>query len=202
MELKEYLFLNSLHSIKLFRSKLVKSEVIINDLNDPAYNLGKTLYDLKQNGKMKDSYPMTLFSSETIENAIKNYQWDFVFYVTPFNFIVNAIRNPFISIQFRQELLESEFYFLFCFLNEFQSDDLIHSWIWIVRMLKTFFYIFIIFLDRPFHWIKSEHTCYLFITYFFFVRIIFIDMLHHIYIHPQILWKFFFWARIQDATKQ
>lgn len=74
MELKEYLFLNSLHSIKLFRSKLVKSEVIINDLNDPAYNLGKTLYDLKQNGKMKDSYPMTLFSSETIENAIKNYQ--------------------------------------------------------------------------------------------------------------------------------
>lgn len=54
---------------------------------------------------MKDSYPMTLFSSDTIDNEIKNYQLDFVFYVTPFNFIVNAIRNPFISIQLRQELL-------------------------------------------------------------------------------------------------
>lgn len=91
---------------------------------------------------MKDSYPMTLFSSDTIDNEIKNYQLDFVFYVTPFNFIVNAIRNPFISIQLRQELLESVFYFLFCFLNEFQSDDPIHSWIGIVRLLKTFLYIY------------------------------------------------------------
>lgn len=32
------------------------------DIADSSYNLGKTLIDLSQTGKMKDHYPLTLFS--------------------------------------------------------------------------------------------------------------------------------------------
>ncbi|KAK8834775.1 hypothetical protein M9Y10_040434 [Tritrichomonas musculus] len=58
------------HSIKLLRSNFAKSGVMLNDyatskpedIADSSYNLGKTLIDLSQTGKMKDHYPLTLFS--------------------------------------------------------------------------------------------------------------------------------------------
>lgn len=86
---------------------------------------------------MKDHYPLTLFSSETIEAAIKNNKWDFVFYATPFNFIINAIRNPFISIQLRQQLLEASFYFLIQFFYECKNEAPVHSRIGIIRLINT-----------------------------------------------------------------
>lgn len=53
------------HSIKLLRSNFAKSGVMLNDFStskpediaDSSYNLGKTLIDLSQTGKMKDHYP-------------------------------------------------------------------------------------------------------------------------------------------------
>lgn len=134
-----------LHSIKLLRSYFAKSGIIINDysaskpkdLNDEEYNLGKTLIDLTQASKMKDYYPLTLFSSETMEVAIKNNKWDFVFYAVPFNFLINAIRNPYLSVQLRQQLLETSFYFLFHFFFECIKDAPIHSRIGIIRLINT-----------------------------------------------------------------
>ena len=59
--------------------------------------MGKSLFDLSTQAKMKDSYPFDIFSSENIIKVNKYIDYSFIFYSLPFNLLINAIRNPDIS---------------------------------------------------------------------------------------------------------
>lgn len=44
---------------------------------------------------MKDDYPFIIIYSSTIDKAIQNDDWNFVFYGLLINLIINAVPNPF-----------------------------------------------------------------------------------------------------------
>ena len=72
-----------LHLLKNFRSNLVKYGIEIDHKNSVAitpellqsYQMGKAIADLSSHGKMKDCYPLTIFSSKHILKAMENNDW-------------------------------------------------------------------------------------------------------------------------------
>lgn len=148
-----------LHSLKIFRSNLVKYGVEVENKNSvtvlpenlESYCTGKALTDVSQHGKMKDCYPLEIFSSSHINEAIEHGDWNFVFYALPFNLLINAIRNPSISFELRKFNLEVCYYFMmhyFYQLNDSSSPP--HSRIGIIRMINTIIGIAIALERYPF----------------------------------------------------
>ena len=135
-----------LHSLKLFRNNIVKSGIVIENKNSitvlpeslEKYGMGKALTDRSQHGKMKDCYPLEMFSSKHISEAIERGDWNFVFYSLPMNLMVNAIRNPDLSFELRKYNLEVCFYFMLHYLYQMNgSVSPPHSRIGIIRMINT-----------------------------------------------------------------
>ena len=135
-----------LHLLKNLRSALIFYGVEIDNAKSACvlpenlnlYFLGKAISDKTSHGKMKDNYPFMIFSSSTIEKAIQNNDWNFVFYALPFNLIINAVRNPYLSFELRKYNLETAFYFMINYL--YQMNDSISpplSRIGIIRMINT-----------------------------------------------------------------
>lgn len=153
-----------LHSLKIFRNNLVKYGVAIENKNSisvlsetlESYDMGKTLSDLSQHGKMKDCYPMELFSSSNINKAIERGDWNFVFYSLPFNLMINSIRNPNISFELRKFNLEVAYYFMMHYLYQLKdSISPVHSRIGIIRMINTIIGVAIALERYP--WVHTGH---------------------------------------------
>lgn len=108
-----------LNLLKILRSNLVKYGLVTDNNNSTTvtkesllqYEMGKSLFDLSTQAKMKDSYHFEIFSSENIIKANKYIDYSFIFYSLPFNLLINAIRNPDISHELRMFDLESSYYF-------------------------------------------------------------------------------------------
>ena len=80
------------YGVEIDNAKSVR--VLQENLN--LYFLGKAISDKTSYGKMKDNYPFIIFSSSTIDKAIQNDDWYFVFYGLLINLIINAVPNPFL----------------------------------------------------------------------------------------------------------
>ena len=119
-----------LHLLKILRSNLVKYGLVVDNKNTIAlrkdqlldYNMGKALIDLSSHGKMKDHYPLEIFSSKNILKALEKNKWHFIFYSIPFNLMINAIRNPFLSHDLRKFNLETSFYFILHYLYQYNES--------------------------------------------------------------------------------
>lgn len=73
---------------------------------------------MTSHGKMKDNFPLELYSSEHIIKAINNSDWNFVFYSLQFNLMINSIRNPYLS----HINLETTYYFILNYFYQFNNS--------------------------------------------------------------------------------
>lgn len=130
----------------MFRSNFVKYGVVIDNDNSASITkdqmesleIGKALTDLTSHGKMKDQYPLEIYSADNILKSIENGNWNFVFYSLPFNLMINAIRNPYISHDLRMHHLETCYYFILHYLYQFNESIAPPSTrITLIRMINT-----------------------------------------------------------------
>lgn len=84
--------------------------------------MGKALLDKTSHGKMKDSYPFTIYSTTNINIAIEKGDWNFVFYAVPLNLLINADRNPYLSFDLRKYNLEVCYYFMMHYLYQYNNS--------------------------------------------------------------------------------
>lgn len=122
-----------LHSIKLLRSYFLESKINLDILSNieiflhemQKYNLGHVISDDSNIGKMKDSYPLKLFSTETVLKSIVFKDYHILFFILPFNIIIESLKNPNLSISNRCFLLDLAYQFLFYHL--FQKKTIIKT---------------------------------------------------------------------------
>ena len=103
-----------LHVIKNARSRILAGPVTINpeglspfsaeDMNR-VLQLGKALTDMSTVGKMKDIYPLQLFTLENFMKLVASGNFAMAFYVLPYALWVEVLRNPVLSQQTRIDLL-------------------------------------------------------------------------------------------------
>ena len=71
---------------------------------------------------MKDNYPLEIFSSKNILNAIEKNDYAFVFYSLSINLLINSIRNPDLSHDLRFFNLETGYYFLLPYFYQYKES--------------------------------------------------------------------------------
>lgn len=135
-----------LHSIKLLRSYFleekvhldIRSNISINPNEMLKYDLGHVLSDVSSIGRMKDAYPLELFSTETLLKSIEFNDFHILFFILPFNLLIESLKNPNLSISFRIFLLDISYQFLVfhLFQKNFNKNS-IHSRIGIERLINT-----------------------------------------------------------------
>lgn len=135
-----------LHSIKILRSNLAKYGVEVDSRSHATilpetlgeYEMGNTLTDLTQHGKMKDCYPLELFAERHIHKALETKNWNFIYYSLPINLLTNAIRNPYLANEVRMYLLETSFYFLIKLFYDLPNlKSVPHTRIGVIRLINT-----------------------------------------------------------------
>lgn len=135
-----------LHSIKLLRSYFLEGKINLDILSNinvvpsemDKYELGNVISDDSSLGKMKDAYPLYMFSNDTLNKAISFKDYHILFFLFPFNLLIECIRNPNLSIQCRLFLLDISFQFLiFHLFQKNYNKNSIHSRIGIERIINT-----------------------------------------------------------------
>lgn len=135
-----------LHSIKLLRSYFLEGKINLDILSNieifphemQKYNLGHVISDDSAIGKMKDSYSLKLFSTETVLKSIEFKDYHLLFFILPFNVIIESLKNPNLSIDSRVFLLDLAYQFLFFHLfQKNYNKNSIHSRIGIERIINT-----------------------------------------------------------------
>ncbi len=135
-----------LHSIKLLRSYFLEGKINLDILSNieifphemQKYNLGHVISDDSAIGKMTDSYPLKLFSTETVLKSIEFKDYHLLFFILPFNVIIESLKNPNLSIDSRVFLLDLAYQFLFFHLfQKNYNKNSIHSRIGIERIINT-----------------------------------------------------------------
>ena len=72
-------------------------------------NLGLALTDRTSPGKMRDIYPLQIFTLENVVILAEAKQWSMAFYLLPYALWVSAVRNPGLSLQMRKDFLQMAF---------------------------------------------------------------------------------------------
>ena len=111
---KEWPVTDFLHILKNARSRIMNGNVSLRiDGLYPTNNikmniilqLGKSLQDRSTLGKMKDIYPLEIFTLNNFLKCIEQDAYVEAFYILPYALWCEAIRNPVISPQMRLEIL-------------------------------------------------------------------------------------------------
>lgn len=112
----------------------ILSNIIISPNDMEKYNLGYSLSDKTSIGKMKDAYPLKLFSTETVMKSIENKDY----HILPFNLIIESLKNPNITVKLRMFLLDISYQFLFVHLfQKNMNKNSIHSRIGIAKIINA-----------------------------------------------------------------
>ena len=92
-----------------------------------AADLGDVINDRSNAAAMKDSYPIAIFSWQTLTRLLSKGRFDGAFYILPFLFIFLAERCKTLSKSDRMKLLEiavNIFYYHLMNVRESKSDDI------------------------------------------------------------------------------
>lgn len=76
----------------------ILSNIIVSPNDMGKYNLGYSLSDKTSIGKMKDAYPLKLFSTETVMKSIENKDYHILFFILPFNLIIESLKKTNITV--------------------------------------------------------------------------------------------------------
>ena len=72
-------------------------------------NLGLALTDRTSPGKMRDIYPLQIFTLENVVILAEAQQWSMAFYLLLYALWVSSVRNPGLSLQMRKDFLQMAF---------------------------------------------------------------------------------------------
>ena len=107
-----------LHLLKNARSRLLNGPLTLRrdggncftaeEMNQ-ILNLGPALTDRTSPGKMRDIYPLQIFTLENLVILAEAQQWSMAFYLLPYALWVAAVRNPGLSIQMRKDFVHMAF---------------------------------------------------------------------------------------------
>ena len=120
-----------LHLIKCARSHLLNHLIMLVpellicmnvDLMKECTDLGASLTDLTTSGRMKDSYPLAIFSWDTYMSLLNAGRYDACFYILPFIYMGTAIRQEEINISDRISLLKSAYEIFMIILNTVKQN--------------------------------------------------------------------------------
>ena len=75
-------------------------------------DLGMVLYDKSQLGRMRDCYPIEMFTLGNVVKLLKHEYFPDAFYFIPFTLLLSCIRVPFFRMDFRLQLLNLSFLLL------------------------------------------------------------------------------------------
>ena len=108
-----------LHLLKRARARYINHEIHV-FLGDEAaktnyqnaceiLDAGPALYDKSQLGKMRDFYPIQLFTIENVLILLADQSFPDAYYFLAFTLLLLVIRVPFFQMDFRLKLLEASF---------------------------------------------------------------------------------------------
>lgn len=129
-----------LHLVKQFRNRLINNsitlhperisidDIITAPLINNILNLGPTLTDKSHTGKMKDAYPLRLFTIQNVILLIESNQVEKALYLLPCTLLLVAQMNSKIMQDSRRQLFEQSFEAFDCFFThrKVQFHDLIN----------------------------------------------------------------------------
>lgn len=75
-------------------------------------DLGMAMYDKSQLGRMRDCYPIEMFTPGNVAKLLKRKYFPDAVYFAPFTFLAVCIRVPFLRMDFRLQLLALSFLLL------------------------------------------------------------------------------------------
>ena len=104
------------HLICLFPENMTCINV---ELMEKALNLGRVLSDRTKEGRMKDSYALSLFSWESFMKLYEATRNDALYYLLPFTFMNEAVRSKCLTRQERLQFLEVAYLVL---IDQYKSN--------------------------------------------------------------------------------
>lgn len=137
-----------LHILKGVRRNLLNKDFIYVDYYNSItisidefeqYDLNKIINDTSSNGGMKDSYPLLLFSFQVFKTMCERGNYAHAFFVLPYFFLAESIRNPILSNDSRIYYLEVSFWIILYFFHQHNlvKKHYVHSKIGLIRTLNT-----------------------------------------------------------------
>lgn len=95
-----------------------KDVTIINEF----LKIGAPLLDQSSPGKLKDSYPISLFTMANVGKLIECQDIEDALYILPYSLLLEALRNQIWEINTRLTLLSISFeIFNYCYINQYQD---------------------------------------------------------------------------------
>lgn len=114
LEERDVIVSDLLHLFKNARARIINGNVTMNldgefafnasDMN-VVLNLGNTLTDRTTTGKMKDEYPLKLFTIENFLTLLMKGKFNMAFFLLPYSLWNIAVRSPNLSVQMRMDLM-------------------------------------------------------------------------------------------------
>lgn len=87
-------------------------------------NLGDTLFDTTDLGKMQDNYAIALFSMGVLKTLYQNWDFNEAFYLLPVTLWFEAVRNEHLNRESRLQMLRISFKIFKKMIDRIKSDDL------------------------------------------------------------------------------
>ena len=114
LEKREVIVSDLLHLLKNARSRIINGNVTMNLEGNFSFNaldvnavlcLGNALCDKTSTGKMRDQYPLEIFTVDNFMKLLLAGQINMAFFVLPYSLWNLAVRSPCVSVQMRMDLL-------------------------------------------------------------------------------------------------
>ena len=149
-----------LHLAKNARSRLITGPLTMccdgshpfpSDMMNEILNLGPALSDRSMHGKMRDIYALQIYNLDNFDSLVRRKRLVMAFYILPYAWWMEAVRNPGLSVQMRRDFINIAFeIFVYHMKNinhldksvvsQNRTDSLIHdccSKVQCVRILNT-----------------------------------------------------------------
>ena len=113
-EMDDVIVSDLLHLLKNARARIINGNVTMNldgmfsfnaqDM-ESVLHLGKSLCDRSSTGKMRDQYPLEIFTVENFMKLLMGGHVNMAFFVLPYSLWNLAVRSPDVAVQMRMDLL-------------------------------------------------------------------------------------------------
>ena len=126
-----------LHYLKAARGRYIDKSIVITKGEcgvqtncgraEEILQLGMPLRDKSKIGRMRDFYPIQLFTMENVARLLKEKLYADVFYLAPHTLLLLVLRVPFFKIEFRMKLLNASYLLFYEMYNDLlpteESDE-------------------------------------------------------------------------------
>lgn len=125
-----------LHLLKIACSRLKKKPIVVTIIEgaivttkdvtiiNEFLKIGEPLLDQSSAGKLKDSYPISLFTVANVGKLIECQDIEDALYILPYSLLLEALRNQIWDINTRLTMFNISFeIFSYCYINQYQDFE-------------------------------------------------------------------------------